>query len=191
MQKKQIPSQFRPKIKFSNEAISGLKIKSKKRIQVKFTDIPGSLSGVSLRYTPSTNKKVFELRYTYKNKDYRISLNEFVEAVYGVNECQEQMLTLVKKCKQNNTWIKDPKAFLAYEDTSGLTLKEVIEKICEANFPRKTIHGNISAQTQGSYARYLIGYNDRTKHITFIDNNKGWGEIVFKENSPIKTWSEL
>jgi integrase len=191
MQKKQIPSQFRPKIKFSNEAISSLKIKSEKRIQVKFTDTPGSLSGVSLRYTPNTNKKVFELRYTYKNKDYRICLNEFAEGVYGVNECQEQMLALVKKCKQKNTWIKDPKGFLSYEDTSALTLKEVIEKICEANFPRKTIHGNISAQTQSSYARYLIGYNDRTKHIAFIDNNKGWGEIIFKENSPIKNWGEL
>ena len=115
MQKKQIPSKFRPKIKFSNEAISSLKIKSEKRIQVKFTDTPGSLRGVSLRYTPNTNKKVFELRYTYKNKDYRVCLNEFAEGVYGVNECQEQMLALVKKCKQKNTWIKDPKVKNEYD----------------------------------------------------------------------------
>jgi hypothetical protein len=115
MEKKQIPSQFRPKIKFSNEAISSLKIKSEKRIQVKFTDTPGSLRGVSLRYTPNTNKKVFELRYTYKNKDYRVCLNEFGEGVYGVNECQEQMLALVKKCKQKNTWIKDPKVKNEYD----------------------------------------------------------------------------
>ena len=55
------------------------------------------------------------MRYTYKNKDYRVCLNEFAEGVYGVNECQEQMLALVKKCKQKNTWIKDPKVKNEYD----------------------------------------------------------------------------
>ena len=76
MQKTQNVSQTCPKIKFSDEAISALKLKSNKRIQITFSDTPGSLNGLSLRYTPSTNKKVFELRYRYRNKYYRVALKE-------------------------------------------------------------------------------------------------------------------
>ena len=70
MQKKQNVCQLGAKIKFTDEAISGLKLKSKKRIQITFKNIPGSMSGVSLRYTPGSNNslKVFMASMSAWNK---------------------------------------------------------------------------------------------------------------------------
>ncbi len=45
--------------------------------------------------------------------------------------------------------------------------------------------------SQKDHSRFLLGYNKRRDHITFIDNNKGWGEAIFKDKSSIKDWDTL
>ena len=51
----------------------------------------------------------------------------FIKKVFKKSESDKQAEKA--KDKKKNAWIKNPKTFLNYEDTSTLTVKDVIEKI--------------------------------------------------------------
>ena len=62
---------------FQDKAIHKLRIKIGGRKDFKFKDIKVSyLTGLVLRYSPLTQKKLFYLKYKYKGKSQWIKLNQ-------------------------------------------------------------------------------------------------------------------
>ena len=62
---------------FQDKAIHKLSIKKGSRKYFKFKDIKVSyLTGLVLRYSPLTQKKLFYLKYKYKGKSQWIKLNQ-------------------------------------------------------------------------------------------------------------------
>lgn len=191
MQKNPKPTQNLHSLFFTDKAINSLKSKGKERIWVGFkTDnLLPILKTVKVRYSPTTNLKVFQLNYTLYDKDKKLDLGIFGKD-FGCAEVVEIVSRINKNCKKKGQWIKDPKLFLEPEKNE-VTVNDVIKKYAEAHYPRQTVTGTLSPVTARSFSRFLFGYNKRVKNITFVENNKGWGEILFKERSSVKTWSEL
>ena len=184
-------------IQFTDKAINNLKwnkqTEKRQRIKIRFKNGP---RGISLRWTPKTNKKVFQLIFIYKGKTFTHDCGEYTPGVYTCNSLQEYLVKLNEKHKDTDgTFKTNPNVDVITQKqlkkSQLKTIREVIELICRANFPRKNIKGNLSALSIKDHTRFLIGYNDRREHITFIDDDKGWGQIVFKENSEIKDWTTL
>jgi len=191
MQKNPKPTQNLHSLFFTDKAINNLKSKGKERIWVGFkTDnLLPILKTVKVRYSPTTNLKIFQLNYTLYDKDKKLDLGMFGKD-FGCAEVVEIVSRINKNCKKKGQWVRDPKLFLEPEKNE-VTVNDVIKKYAEAQYPRQTVTGTLSHNTARAFTRFFFGYNKRSKHITFIENNKGWGEIIFKERSSIKTWSEL
>lgn len=189
MQKKTQSCTESRQIKFSESAINKLTYSDTPEVY-NFGGAPDTCKNVSLRVSKS--KKVFQLRYQLNKKSSRIDLGEYSPGVFGLLELQEKMIDIIKNCKKKYKWIKDPGHHLGFKEyNKEYTLRNVIEKIHEDNFPRRGLTGKLSCNTQRMYSRFLIGYNKRIDHLEFYDDNKGWGVISFKESSSIKTWSDL
>jgi len=186
-----------PTIQYNDRAISNLKynkqIVKRQRLTIRFKNGP---KGIQLRWTPKTNKKVFRLVFLFRGKSYSHYCGEFLPGSFGCNDLDKYLLTL------NDTHRNDDGTFKTNPNVEVITTKElknsqfktvrqVIELICEDNFPRKNIKGKLSASSQKDFTRFLIGYNKRREHITFQDDEKGWGQITFKDKSPIKNWKTL
>ena len=74
-------------IDFNDKAIVKLYIKSGPRKDYKFRNIKVSyLTGVRLRYSPLTQKKVFTLIYKFRGKSRKLILDEFILDHYGTLE---------------------------------------------------------------------------------------------------------
>ena len=158
-----------------------------------FKNGPG---GVTLRWTPKTNKKIFQLIYKFRGKTYTLDCGQFIPGSFTCNSLDKYLLRINEKHRNDDGSFKtNPKVEVITKDqlkqSQLKTVREVIELICEENFPRKNIKGKLSALSQKDHTRFLIGYNKRRDHITFIDDDKGWGKIIFKEQSTIKDWKTL
>ena len=103
-------------------------------------------------------------------------------------------------------WIKDPKLTLNaandqekranVEESLKLSIREVIERLCKANFPRSKREGRLSASSIQSACKVLIGYNWRTHHLIFTEDYNGHGLVRFKANYHKRTvkpedWKDL
>ena len=70
-------------IQFTDKAIINLKYNKKtekrQRIRVKLKNAP---RGISLRWTPISNKKVFQLEFRFRGKKYRHDCGVFTPGVY-------------------------------------------------------------------------------------------------------------
>ena len=85
-------------IYFNDKDVHQLSIKKGSREDFKFKDTNVSyLTGLRLRYSPLTQKKVFYLRYKFKGKASWLKLNEFIYGHYGTLEVTEELLGLYKK----------------------------------------------------------------------------------------------
>ena len=85
-------------LNFKDKAIDKSRIKKCSRKDFKFKDIKVSyLTGLVLRYSPLTQKKLFYLRYKYKGKANWLKVNEFIFGHYGTLEVSEELLELYKK----------------------------------------------------------------------------------------------
>ena len=185
-------------IQFTDKAIESLKwtkqSTNRQRVRVKFKNAP---RGITLRWTPKTNKKVFQLQFKFREKSYNHDCGEYTPGVFTCRSLQEYLLKLNEKhISADGTYHTNPNVEVItkkeLKKSQLKTVNQCIELLHIANFPRKNIVGNLSALTIKDYSRFLIGYNDRRdKHITFEDNDKGWGQIVFKEKSTIKDWDTL
>jgi hypothetical protein len=78
-----------PTIQFTDKAIENLRwnkgTEKIQRISIKFKNGP---SGVSMRWTPKNNKKVFQLIFIYNSKTYNHDCGEYTPRVYicGLNQ---------------------------------------------------------------------------------------------------------
>ena len=169
-------------IQFSNKAINNLKwnkqTEIRQRIKIRFKNGP---RGVSMRWTPKTNKKVFQLIFIYNGKTYTHDCGEYTPGVYTCESLQEYLVKLNDKHKRTDgTFKTNPNVDVITQKqlkkSQLKTVRQVIELICKESFPRKNIKGKLSALSQKDHTRFLIGYNKRREHLTFIDDDKGWGQ---------------
>jgi len=184
-------------LKLTDNAIHSLKSDSTTRITYTFKNTETLdqkyLKGLKLRFNPSTNLKIFSVDFRFKNKSGRLDLGVFTKGTYGVQEVIKTLIDLNQNCKKKGKWVADPKVYLKYNIPGNkiLTVNDVIKDYVENNYPRKTIEGTLSTGTSRSFNRFLFGYSKRTDHLICIDNDKGWGEVLFRENSKIQSWGEL
>ena len=129
---------------FQDKAIHKLSIKKGSRKDFKFKDIKVSyLTGLVLRYSPLTQKKLFYLKYKYRGYSFWLRLGEFIYEHYGTLEVSEELLGLYKKYydKKLGRWKHDPSEQLItqreLEQSQELSVREVIKRLVEAQFPRK------------------------------------------------------
>ena len=173
------------KLKFTDFAIKNYtanfineKGKTLKRVTCPFDTGSGKsfLKGLKLAQYFKTKNKFFMLRYWFNSKSDDVSLGQFEEGIFGVKECQEKLFDLVKDhTNSKGLWIKDPKLTLNaandqekranVEESLKLSIREVIERLCKANFPRSKREGRLSASSIQSACKVLIGYNWRTHHL--------------------------
>ena len=183
------------KIDFKDKSIDKLYIRSGNRIEVNFRNIKVPfLTGLRLRYSPLTQKKRFVLKYNYKGKSKKLKLNEFIFEHYGTLEVSEELLGLYKKYydKQLGHWRHDPQEQLItqreLEESQELSVREVIKRLVEAEFPRKGKIGKLAMSSQKTYARFLMGYHKRYDQLIFDENEKGYGTIRLKKGVEWKTF---
>ena len=176
-------------IQFSNKAIINLKwnkqTEKRQRIKIRLKNGP---RGISMRWTPITNKKVFQLIFIYNGKKYTHDCGVFTPGVYTCNSLMDYMVKLNEKhLDTEGNYKTNPNVDVItkkqLKNSQLKTCRECIELICKDNYPRKNIKGNCQHCHKRTTPGFLLGYNKRRDHITFIDNNKGWGEAIFKDKS--------
>ena len=204
------------KLKFTDYAISNFtsnfindKGKTLRKVATPFDTGSGKsfLKGLRLVQYQKTKSKIFELRIWLDNRCIDISLGKFEEARFGVKQCQEKLFELVRDhTNPKGHWIKNPRLTLNaanddekranVEESLKLSIREVIERLCKANFPRSKREGRLSASSIQSACKVLIGYNWRTHHLIFTEDYNGHGLIRFKANYHKRTvkpedWKDL
>ena len=174
-------------IDFNDKAIDKLYLAKGNRVTVKFKNISVPyLKGLVLRYSPKTQKKRFYSKYKYKDKTKWLKLNEFILDDYGTVEVSEELLNLYKKYydRKKGLWRHDPQEQLIIqrelEESQELSVREVIRRIVEAQFPRKTKLGKLAKVSQRTFARFLMGYHKRFDHLVFDEDEKGYGTIKLR-----------
>jgi len=181
------------KVSFTNTAIDNLKHKGQtdkgQFIKVRFKD----QRGIWLYWSPKTSSKKFYLRFKFNNKDFDLDLGHYVPGHYGTDEALGSLVEAQKKHKEKGQWKSNPKEEQLSTDelieSQKLTVRKVIEKLCEYNFPRKDIEGKLASITAYQFSLFLIGYNKRRDHLVFTDDEEGMCVIKFKNG--VKSWEEL
>ena len=204
------------KLKFTDYAISNFtsnfindKGKTLRKVATPFDTGSGKsfLKGLRLVQYQKTKSKIFELRIWLENRCVDISLGKFEETRFGVKQCQEKLFELVRDhTNPKGHWIKNPRLTLNaanddekranVEESLKLSIREVIERLCKANFPRSKREGRLSASSIQSACKVLIGYNWRTHHLIFTEDYNGHGLVRFKANYHKRTvkpedWKDL
>ena len=134
-----------------------------------------------LRYSPKTQKKIFYSKYKYKDKTKWLKSNEFILDDYGTIEVSEELLNLYKKYydRKKGLWRHDPQEQLItkreLEEIQELSVREVIRRIIEAQFPRKTKLGRLAKVSQRTFTRFLIGHHPRYEKLIFDEDKKSQG----------------
>ena len=173
-----------PRIKWNDEAITDLNhvgtVIKRLRLEIKFKDKSGSPKGMSLRYTPKTDKKVFQYHYMFNGiKD--VMAFEFIPGLFGTLQMEEALLNLKKKYydPSGSFWKFNPKDKVKTKaevmTSQSKTVREVIQRLLEDNYPRKSKVGKLASVSQRQFSNILIGQHKRLKHLNSYDNDKGWG----------------
>ena len=141
-------------IQYNDKAIADLKWNRKtevrQRVKVNFKNGP---RGISIRWTPKTNKKVFQLIFIFRKKTYVHDCGEYIPGSFTCNDLDKYLIKLNDKHRDE---VKKDGAFKTNPNVSVITKKQlrrsqlktvrqVIELICKENFPRKNIKGKLSA----------------------------------------------
>jgi len=202
----------RKTIKFTDHAIDkyvpnfiGKDNKTRDRDIIPFEKSSG-IKGLKLVCYRTTKKKVVRMDYWYDSKSYPFTFGE-IKSGYGVKQIKDEYSELAKDHQNaKGHWIKDPKLTQQQnekrirkeivEDSLELTVNEVIEKYLKANLPRYSRPGTLTAITQKTFTRFLIGYNKRHSHLKFEDDKRGYGRIDFVANIHLRTvaptsWEDL
>ena len=173
-----------PPISWNDKAILGVsyngKLTKSLRININFKIKSGCPKGMSLRYTPKTNKKVFLYRYSYNGqKDFM--LFEFIPGVFGILQMEEKLINLKKQYYDplGSYWKFNPKDNIQTEaevlETQSKTVREVIQRLLQDNFPRKSKVGKLAGvmiAINGGWVLAPIGAAIGWLGIKVFDKNK-------------------
>ena len=182
--------------------------KTRDRVTIKFDVQKNSvLKGLKLVQFNKTRKKYFFLRYWLNGKYLPLTIGEYKPGIYGVRECEQKLYELSKDHQdRKGLWIKDPKQTLndqrskitkaVVEESQKLTINEVIIRLCKANFPKAKREGRLTADSIQKKCKDLIGWNWRTRHLLYLDDRRGHGQVHFKANFHKRTakpedWDDL
>ena len=165
------------------------------------------LKGLKLVQYEKTKKKYFILKFWFNNKSRLITIGEFQSGVFTCRECENKVFDIARAHQDNKgIWIKNPlttiqdqenkieKAIIV--DSHKLTLNEVIIRLCKANFPKAKREGRLTADSIQKKCKDLIGWNWRTRHLLYLDDRRGHGQVHFKANFHKRTakpedWDDL
>ncbi len=194
--------------RFTSDFIDPITNKTRYRVYSKFDVSKNTkLKGLRLCQFEKTKSKHFILRYWFNGQYLSLTLGEFKPGKFGVREC-EQKLYEIAKTHQNDKgiWTQDPKQTIKDKEnkiakaiiveSQKLTINQVVERLCKDNFPKSKKQGRLTAHSIRGMCLYLIGYNWRSKHLIYVDNDKGHGSVHFKSNFQRRTakpedWSAL
>ena len=89
-----VDQELTTEIDFNDYAIHKLRKKEGKRkdFKFKYTNV-SYLTGLVLRCFPLRQKKLFYLRYKYKDKAHWLKVNEFIYGIYGTLEVSAELLS--------------------------------------------------------------------------------------------------
>ena len=216
----------RSKIKFDNKAIDKINIDDldfsfvNKAGEVKFRrqlvfpfDVPNKsiLKGLKLCIQKSTGSKLFWLQFWFNGKADYYSVGKRIPGSWGVNEVEDKLLPIVRShTNDKGHWVKSPvesEKKKALEDQRLIkseeyiqktrkTINEVIIELMKANMPKIKAEGTLCAKSIREQSRFLIGYNKRSRFLSYSDNESGNGRISFRPNyakrkpAPV-SWDEL
>ena len=153
------------------------------------------LKGLCLRVSRLKGFKTvkhFVLRYWFQGKYNKLTLGIF-KLGYGVKEINDKLYQIVKEhTNEKGLWVKNPNITEKEKETKitksqfvesqKKTIRETIELLCKAGFPRSTRTGTLTARFISQCFRFLAGYNWRARHLKFQDDKEGNGIITFRKN---------
>ena len=209
------------KLKFDNKAIDKIipdeldfsyvdkkgNSEFRRKILIPF-DVPKKsiLKGLKLCIQRDTGSKLFWLLYWFDGKCYVYPVGKFTD-VFGTKEVEDKLLPIVRShTNDRGHWIKNPKLteqeserVTKNEDVKAVdrrTVNQVIESLMNENLPKISSEGTICAKSLREQSRFLIGYNKRTRFLSYSDDEDGNGRITFRPNYKSKapapeSWSEL
>ena len=130
--------------------------------------------------------------YWFQNRYHTLTLGAYGPG-FGVKEVNTKLFDIYEKhTNDKGIWIKDPKLTKIDDETKitksqfknsqKKTVRETIELLCMAGFPRQKMGGNLTAKTISNVVRCLIGYSWRTAHLRYRDHNDGSGYVEFRVN---------
>ncbi len=193
--------------KFTDYSINKFKpnYNGKKKVSGKIID--SGIKGLKLNCIKSTGNKYFIQQFWFNGKADLWTVGEFRLGIFGIKECRTKAVEIMKThTDDNGMWIKNPKITAKYrrerikkaelQKRQMLTIRQCIERLCEANFPKARTDGTVTAKSAVRMCLYLIGYNKRTQHLLFDDDEFGNGFIKFKANKSYNTnepesWTDL
>ena len=197
-------------IKFTDYAIKNFEYEFKpesktKRGSVRFSN--SGLKGVKLFQYRKTKSKFFMQQFWFNNKPDYWTVGEFRPGVYGVNECRKDVNEIMDDhTNSEGLWIKNPKITRKHKNErvkkaeilnrQMKTVRECIVELCKSNFPKIKKEGTLTGQTIRKFCLPLIGYNKRTQHLVYDDDNFGNGYVTFRANRKFHTnkpegWDDL
>ena len=200
------------KLKFTDYAIekytSRLGVTSKYRVYTPFDVSKHTiLKGLKLCQFFKTKKKFFVLRYWFNNQYKSITIGEFKPGIFGVRGCEDKVYEIARAHQDHKgLWIKDPQTTIhneqtkitkaVIEESQKLSINEVIIRLCKANFPKAKREGRLTADSIQKKVKDLIGWNWRTRHLLYLDDRRGHGQVHFKANFHKRTakpedWDDL
>ena len=170
---------------------------TKDQLTIPLVDLGPKLKGLKFNYYRKKKTKYFILSYWYNKKSLTLPCGLFRKRIYGTKEVEEYLTPIVKACtNEHGFWEKDPKVYLKEEKIKEeakrkiKSVNKIIEMVCEDNFPKTKIDGTLSAIQIRSNCRTLLGYNFRTTHLIFTEDDLGNGLIRFKPEGP-QSFNEL
>ena len=165
------------------------------------------LKGIKLRQARKSNNKFFVLQFWYQSKADYITIGQFVPDKFGVRQCEDKVFEIYKAhTNDKGLWIKDPRSTIQQEeskikednirDQETLTINQVIERLCKANFPSARSDRRLSATSIRDHIKFLIGYNWRSQHLVYSEDHTGSGVIAFTHHEKKRTkrpedWDDL
>ena len=165
------------------------------------------LKGLKLVQYQKTKKKYFILRYWYQQEYKMLTIGEFKPGVFTCRECEDKVYEIARAHQDHKGhWVKDPQTTIHNEQTKivkavieeshKLTINEVIIRLCKDNFPKAKREGRLTADSIQKKCKDLIGWNWRTRHLLYLDDRRGHGQVHFKANFHKRTakpedWDDL
>jgi len=200
------------KIKFDDRAIDKIVVddldfsfvdkngnnKFRRQIIIPF-DVPkrSFLKGLKLCIQRDTGSKLFWLLFWFQGKSYVYSVGKRIPGSWGVSEVEDKLLPIVRShTNDKGHWIKSPiqseideakkRERLIEKDqyvqAERKTINEVIIELMKANMPKIKAEGTLCAKSIREQSRFLIGYNKRSRFLSYSDNESGNGLISFRPN---------
>ena len=200
------------KIKFDDRAIDKIVVddldfsfvdkngnnKFRRQIIIPF-DVPkrSFLKGLKLCILRDTGSKLFWLLFWFQGKSYVYSVGKRIPGSWGVSEVEDKLLPIVRShTNDKGHWIKSPiqseideakkRERLIEKDqyvqAERKTINEVIIELMKANMPKIKAEGTLCAKSIREQSRFLIGYNKRSRFLSYSDNESGNGRLTFRPN---------